>query len=149
MLTNQKQAQHFKNYVICKTENSRETAYRIVGRLHELSESDDKEEYLNKYILPVLLNIQPEVRLSSSKSMAVGLKNFGSTCYMNSMLQVLNNVGPFRNSLMNVNSELNLIKELKKLFAGLYFSERLDYAPGDLLAAFVPPINPGLQQDTT
>jgi hypothetical protein len=41
------------------------------------------------------------------------------------------------------------VKEMKKLFAALYFSERMDYAPANLLTAFVPPINPGIQQDTT
>ena len=110
MLTSQKQALHFKNYVICKTEPSREITYRIVARLHKLSEDQDEEDYINKYILPVVMRIQHEVRLTSSRSLAVGLKNFGSTCYMNSMLQVLNTVVPFRNSLMKVNSELNVIK---------------------------------------
>jgi len=38
---------------------------------------------------------------------------------------------------------------LKKIFAALYFSERVDYAPSELLKSFVPPINPSIQQDTT
>jgi hypothetical protein len=87
--------------------------------------------------------------LTGQKNLAVGLKNFGSTCYMNSMLQVLNSLSPFRNSLIRSKSDSNVIKELKKVFAALYFSERIDYAPFDLLNSFVPPINPSLQQDTT
>jgi ubiquitin C-terminal hydrolase len=35
-----------------------------------------------------------------SKEIGVGLKNFGNTCYMNSMLQVLNSLKPFRNLIM-------------------------------------------------
>ena len=79
----------------------------------------------------------------------MGLNNFGSTCYMNSMLQILNSVGPFRNLLMQASVESPLVEELKQLFSYIYFSERIDYAPKKLLEAFVPPINPGIQQDTT
>ena len=68
---------------------------------------------------------------------------------MNSMLQVLNTVAPFRNSLMKCDSDNPVIKELKQLFAALFYSERMDYAPLNLLNSFVPPINPMIQQDTT
>lgn len=81
--------------------------------------------------------------------MYVGLNNLGSTCYMNSMLQVLNIIEPFRNSIMMAQFETPLIKELKSLFSYLFFSERVDYVPKSLLQAFNPPINPGIQQDTT
>lgn len=50
---------------------------------------------------------------------------------------------------MKCETDAPLINELKTLFASLFFSERIDYAPGNLLKAFVPPINPGIQQDTT
>ena len=80
---------------------------------------------------------------------SVGLNNLGSTCYMNSMLQVLNSVGPFRNGLMRSNVHNPLVDELKNLFSYLYFSERIDYIPKKLLDAFNPPINPAIQQDTT
>jgi hypothetical protein len=65
------------------------------------------------------------------------------------MLQVLNSVGPFRNCLMQCESVVPIVSELKHLFAALYFSERADYAPANFLTAFSPPINPGIQQDTT
>jgi hypothetical protein len=39
MLVQQKQDQHFKNYVICKTEDSRNVAYNIVANLHSVSPS--------------------------------------------------------------------------------------------------------------
>lgn len=65
------------------------------------------------------------------------------------MLQVLNSIGPFRNALMMTKIESPVIKELKSLFSYLFFSERQDYAPKDLLKAFVPPISTGIQQDTT
>lgn len=56
--------------------------------------------FIDNYILPIIKSIKNEVRTCAEKSYRVGLKNFGSTCYMNSMLQVLNSIGPFRNSLM-------------------------------------------------
>jgi ubiquitin C-terminal hydrolase len=99
MLTKQKQDQHFKNYVICKTEDTRNVAYNIVASLHKVSPAIEPL-YFNNYILPIIKNIGQDIRLTASKSSDVGLKNFGSTCYMNSMLQVINSVGPFRNSLM-------------------------------------------------
>lgn len=139
---------HFKDYVICKTDDTRNIAYSIVAKLHEASKDEDKD-FLEKYVLPVFNDIAGEIRTTTSKSLHVGLMNFGSTCYMNSMLQVLNSVGPFRNLLMKANVEAPLIKQLKELFASLFFSERADYAPKQLLEAFVPPINPGIQQDTT
>jgi ubiquitin C-terminal hydrolase len=81
--------------------------------------------------------------------MHVGLNNLGSTCYMNSMLQVLNTIDPFRNALMRTHSEAPLVAQLQALFSYLFFSERLDYVPRELLNAFEPPINPSIQQDTT
>ena len=81
--------------------------------------------------------------------MQVGLTNFGSTCYMNSMLQVLNSIEPLRNTLMMTDIDSPLIHEMKSLFSYLFFSERIDYGPKKMLEAFVPPINPGIQQDTT
>ena len=68
---------------------------------------------------------------------------------MNSMLQVLNSIDIFRNAILQAEVESPLIHELKALFSYLFFSERVDYAPKNILNAFVPPINPGVQQDTT
>ncbi len=37
---------------------------------------------------------------TSNRSQFVGLSNFGSTCYLNSMLQMLNAVDSFRNVML-------------------------------------------------
>ena len=55
---------------------------------------------MQEFIVPVIGALNDEVRMTDSRSLAVGLKNFGNTCYMNSMLQVLNAINPFRNMLM-------------------------------------------------
>lgn len=99
MLTTEKQKQHFSNYVICKTEQNRAVAYNIVSKMHKVSPGIEPL-FLENYILPIIKAIKTEVRTCPEKNSKVGLKNFGSTCYMNSMLQVLNSIGPFRNSLM-------------------------------------------------
>jgi ubiquitin C-terminal hydrolase len=65
------------------------------------------------------------------------------------MLQILNSIEGFRNSILRSNSKAPIIHELQSLFSFLYFSERVDYIPRNLLNVFVPPINPGIQQDTT
>lgn len=49
-------------------------------------------------------------RKFETKSMQVGLCNLGSTCYMNSMLQLINSVPQFRNLLMMSTSEAPLVK---------------------------------------
>lgn len=42
-----------------------------------------------------------------------------------------------------------LLYELQKLMSYLYFSERMDYFPEEILKSFNPAINPMVQQDTT
>lgn len=66
----------------------------------------------------------------------MGLNNLGSTCYLNSMMQVLNTIDPFRNALMRTASESPLVLQLQSLFSYLFFSERLDYVPKELLNSF-------------
>jgi ubiquitin C-terminal hydrolase len=51
-------------------------------------------------VIPILEDLPEEVRKTDVKVLQVGLKNFGSTCYMNAMIQILNAVKPFRNLLM-------------------------------------------------
>lgn len=74
-----------------------------MNKLHQLTAKEDPD-FIEKYIFPIFETFSGEVRITDSKSLSVGLKNFGSTCYMNSMLQVLNAVGPFRNMLLQAKS---------------------------------------------
>jgi ubiquitin C-terminal hydrolase len=112
-------------------------------------QSEPCQEFFAKFLLPVLAELPDNSRRTSGRFMHVGLNNLGSTCYMNSMLQVLNTIDAFRNALMRTQSESPLVGQLQSLFSYLFFSERIDYVPRELLNAFEPPINPGLQQDTT
>ena len=148
VLADPKQPDHFDNYVICKTDDTRKNIYKIVELLHEISREEDPN-FLQDFVLPVIQELPTEAKKNEAKSLHVGLNNFGSTCYMNSMLQILNSVAPFRNLLMQASVESPLVEELKQLFSYIFFSERIDYAPRKLLQSFIPPINPGIQQDTT
>jgi ubiquitin C-terminal hydrolase len=79
--------------------------------------------------MPIFNDLPMQKRKFDTKNMQVGLNNLGSTCYMNCMVQTLNSVSVFRNLIMQTNNDTPLVKELKNIFAYLYFSERQDYVP--------------------
>jgi len=60
--------------------------------------------------LPVFDDLPDKKRKFDTKTMQVGISNLGSTCYMNSMLQLINSVPQFRNLLMMSKSEAPLVK---------------------------------------
>ena len=121
MLITEKQANHFNDYVKCKSEDTRKVLMEIIFHLHEVSAEEDPL-FIDEYILPIFNDLPKQKRKYETKSLHVGLSNLGSTCYMNCMLQLLNSVSPFRNLIMQSKSESPLVKELKHLFAYLYYS---------------------------
>ena len=98
----------------------------------------------------------------------VGLKNIGCICYMNSILQQMYMVPPFRNAIISsddkkeiktgtsiFNSNFfddNLLHQLQKMYTFLTFSEKQAYNPKDFCSAFKDldgnPINILMQQDS-
>ena len=98
----------------------------------------------------------------------VGLKNIGCICYMNSILQQMYMVVPFRNAIMSAddkkdlktNSSIynntlfddNLLHQLRRMYTFLTFSEKQSYNPKDFCSSFKDldgqPINIHLQQDS-
>ena len=100
-------------------------------------------------------------RDSRSTTGYVGLRNFGATCYMNSLLQVLFMNNEIREYILNCmtfvgegEEELrnNLAFQLQKMFYHLKHSEKKVYSPTDWTFAFkdefgVNPINVMQQQD--
>ena len=148
MLLTPSQPELFGDYVKCKSEATRKLLMEVLFQLYRES-GEGKEEFFGKYIVPVLAELPDNTRKTAARFMHVGLNNLGSTCYLNSMLQVLNSIDAFRNALMMTDLTAPLIHQFKSLFSYLFFSERLDYVPKELLNAFSPPINPAIQQDTT
>ena len=98
----------------------------------------------------------------------VGLKNNGCICYMNSILQQMYMVPPFRYSIMSSDDKRgknfqksifnnnmyddNLLHQLQRMYTFLTYSEKQAYNPKDFCASFKDfdgaPINPLLQQDS-
>ena len=70
----------------------------------------------------------------------IGLKNFGCTCYMNSLLQVFFHIIPFRESLLKCpcNEEKhNSLYEIRKLFNSLkYLRDNYYYTPESFVDNF-------------
>lgn len=84
--------------------------------------ADQDPHLIDEYILPVFNDLPQYKKKFDTKSMQVGLNNFGSTCYLNCMVQTLNSVPAFRNLIMQTDVDTPLVKELKNIFAYLYFS---------------------------
>ena len=95
------QEEFFEDYPKCKSASNRKELLQIVALLQKASPFAD---FVSSLILPLLEHFPSKIRKPSLKSLAVGLYNFGSTCYMNSMLQMLNVIKPFRNGLLMADS---------------------------------------------
>jgi ubiquitin C-terminal hydrolase len=66
------------------------------------SSHQNRNQFFEKFIFPVINQLVDTSKKNSLRIMHVGLTNFGSTCYLNSMLQVLNATDIFRNAIMKV-----------------------------------------------
>ena len=137
-----------------------------------------KVELITK-LLKILLSFDSSNRISTNKNKIkkkkepkkfgyVGLKNIGCICYMNSILQQMYMVLPFRNAIMSsddkkrLNNQIcdhnrnifddNLLHQLQKMYTFLTFSEKQAYNPIYFCSSFKDldgqPINILLQQDS-
>ena len=92
----------------------------------------------------------------------VGLKNFGCTCYMNSLLQQLYMIPDLRRAVLDVELQAdgpdaqdqldeNVLHQLQCLFANLQESEKSYFIPSGFVETFKfygEPVNVRVQQDT-
>lgn len=75
----------------------------IIYYLYKSNESDqNRSQFFERFIFPVMTELVDTSKKNDLRMMHVGLTNFGSTCYLNSMLQVLNATDIFRNAIMKV-----------------------------------------------
>lgn len=73
----------------------------IIYYLYKYSK-EDHGLFFDRFILPIMNELVDTSKKNSARTMHVGLTNFGSTCYLNSMIQVLNSTDIFRNAIMKV-----------------------------------------------
>lgn len=55
----------------------------------------------------------------------IGLKNFGHTCYLNSVIQVLSNSFYFRRCIWNIDFNCSIIESFKSIFYQLSFNRKI------------------------
>ena len=69
-------------------------------------------------------------KLSNENKDFIRIKNLGFTCYLNSVLQVLYHIEPFKNAILNVEFNINNengLNQLKKLFINIKYNKNLKY----------------------
>lgn len=91
----------------------------------------------NFYIEISLKSIIPAETLASKLKITAGLKNEGTTCYINSLLQNLFIIAPFRKAMFKMpTSEANTIPlALQRIFYNLQFSKH-PISTSELIRAF-------------
>lgn len=66
----------------------------------------------------------------------VGLINQGATCYLNSLLQALYSLQPFRHHVLGYNGDGRVMTALQRLFASLALSHDCAVSTKELTSAF-------------
>ncbi|KAJ3442264.1 ubiquitin carboxyl-terminal hydrolase [Anaeramoeba flamelloides] len=146
----------------CKSNLSQDKTYQLLIELSKLS----KENFL-KILNRILFEINKipkidtwyynsEENLRSNLGYA-GLRNFGSTCYMNSLLQQLFQIPDFRDLLLNINvdekkkTKDNIFYQMQLIFANMLHSRKKIVSTSGLIGAWRDwegqPLNPRIQQD--
>ncbi|CAG9315438.1 USP34_5 [Blepharisma stoltei] len=135
----------------CKSPESRKEAFMLLLQLCFSSEEAliQTMRYLNK------LHEDPHWRTGKiadwnyspnahekSETGFVGIKNLGSTCYMNSSIQQLFNIPSFRDGILRAQDksgnppEDSLLYQLQSIFAGLLYSDKQHINPKAFCGAF-------------
>ena len=89
---------------------------------------------------------------SEKKTGFIGLKNLGSTCYINTILQIFYNIPLLKDSLLqcetNFNGGKNSLYQLKKVFYCLNFLQSNFYTPNSFIENFDnEKLDPKIQMD--
>ena len=148
----------FNDFIVICLSGLTEPEY--ISKLMKIIEFKKNINYFKK-------NSSNKVKIPKSYN-HVGLKNIGSICYMNSILQQMYMVPSFRYAIMSSDDKKihnfqssfffhntfddNLLHQLQKMYTFLTYSEKQAYNPKDFCASFKDfdnaPINPMVQQDS-
>ena len=154
---------NFKNFIIaCLEENSNvEFIKKLLKILSTISSNKNNRQ-------SIIQQSKNYSHKEPKKCGYVGLKNIGCICYMNSILQQMYMVPPFRNAIISSNDKKslnkslstishrffddNLLHQLQRMYTFLRFSEKQAYNPKDFCSSFKDlngqTINILLQQDS-
>lgn len=131
-----------------KHEITRKAAFRLLFELVRDCNLNKKILYslLNKnHESPKLLGSFDSEISSRSSSGFVGLRNFGATCYMNSLMQQLFMIKPFREGIKKTNLSVedpdesledNLVYQMQEIFWNLEETDKQYYEPYGFCKAF-------------
>jgi ubiquitin carboxyl-terminal hydrolase 34 len=158
----------------CHHKKSREAAYKLfLFLVNRYLSPEEFDKVVRLYWTNLVMRMEkpaqsyydPSKRNRAANGFA-GLKNLGSTCYMNSMLQQFFNVPTFRYSLLAANDgegpspvefegrkiDDNWLHQWQRLFASLQLTDRQDYNTRDFCHAYKDggqPVNVRVQQDAS
>lgn len=164
----------FNPDTICNKKQTKDTLYELILKL-----CDDNPTYTDLIVKSVKETIEDKAQKMKivycnefkerSATGYAGIKNLGSICYMNSMIQQLFMNKNFRYLLMRVNDEQphtntevydkngemrivddNFFHQIQRIFCYLEKSNRIDFSPNDFTIAYKPfgeSVNVMIQQD--
>jgi ubiquitin C-terminal hydrolase len=158
---------------LCQSPSSRRAAFALLAVLVKCEPNDESAannsvaEVRQSLLWKLEPQLTPSLRLSGwgyeptsqHRAALVGLKNQSSTCYMNSLLQQLFMIPPFRSGILSAqiaetDEEAladNLLYQFQRMFAHLTLSERHAFDTLQFCLAYKDengqPINVRLQQD--
>jgi len=166
-----------KDYVKCKSKDSRTIAYKLLDTL--CKDSPANTSILMNCLQQFMSTIQKANITSNSWNYSpssdtksfygyVGIKNLGCICYMNAMLQQFFMTPSFRYGILMADDKKppnlvpkkdckhlvddNVLHQLQQMFGFLELSDRQAYNPHEFCFAFKDhagqPVNVSVQQDT-
>ena len=152
-------AQMMISGLICEEENlaqispfqsylSRNTAFEIVA---EIMKFEVCREEIGNCIKPIFSDLswrsgkmsnwnRPMNKVLPRKSEFIGLKNLGSTCYFNSVIQQLYGISAFKAAIFALeipsdpSPDLQLISQIHRIFTGLLLSDKSRISPRRLIS---------------
>ena len=141
----------------------------IISNLKKIKEEEDKD--INGYNFKEPSDNQNKIKFKNIKSKRikkksdfVGIRNIGTLCFLNSVIQQLYMINQFKYSIMDVDDKQphkeseflkddNMLHQLQKLFTNLSFTYYGEVIPRDLILSIKDfngkPISPNQMQDSS